>query len=203
VPARIAVVYYSSTGVCHRLAAEIAAGAEEAGAEVRLRRVAELAPPEAIAANERWAAHQAWAEGPDGVALVSPDDMTWANGYAFGSPTRFGGAAAQLKQFLDTLGRQWAQGQLADKVVTAFTSASTSHGGLESTILALLNHAYHWGSLVVPLGYSPPELFATGNPYGATWVSQKGSMPDDATINAARIQGARLARFAARVAGDD
>jgi NAD(P)H dehydrogenase (quinone) len=203
VPAKIAVIYYSSTGNCHRIAAELAAGAEEAGAEVRLRRVAELAPPEAIAYNERWVAHQAWAEGPDGVPEASHDDLTWANGYAFGSPTRFGGPAAQLKQFLDTTGGLWAKGQLADKVVTAFTSASTAHGGLESTILAMLNTAYHWGSLVLPLGYGAPELFASGNPYGATWVSRKGAEPDDVAVTAARLQGARLAKFAARVARDE
>jgi NAD(P)H dehydrogenase (quinone) len=67
-------------------------------------------------------------------------------------------------------------------------------------VLALLNTAYHWGSLVVPLGYTDPLLFRSGNPYGATWVSRKGSRPDDEAVEVARLQGRRLSRFAAAVA---
>ena len=195
----VTVVHYSATGNVHRLAAAVAEGATDAGAEVRLRRVAELAPPDAIAQNERWAEHHAWAEGPEGVAEVSLDDVDWADGIALGSPTRFGGPAAQLKQFLDTTGGLWAQGKLVDKVVTAFTSASTTHGGLESTILALQNIAYHWGAIVLPLGYTDPHLMETGNPYGATWVARKGAAPDDGALQAARLQGARLARVAGAI----
>ena len=197
----IAVIHYSATGNVHGLAQGIVQGAEDAGAEVRLRRVAELAPEEAIEQNERWAAHHEWATGPDGVDEVSLDDLEWAHGIALGSPTRFGGPAAQLKQFLDTTGGLWAQGKLADKVVTAFTSASTTHGGLESTILAIQNVAYHWGAIVLPLGYTDPHLMTTGIPYGATWVAKSGSAPDDDALRAARLQGARLARIAGAVAG--
>ena len=198
--ARIAVVHYSSTGNVHRLATALAEGAAAAGGEVRLRRVAELAPPDAIAYNPRWVAHQQWVEGPDGVALATLDDLAWANGIALGSPTRFGGPAAQLKQFTDSTGGLWAKGQLADKVVTAFTSASTGHGGLESTILATLNLAYHWGSLILPLGYGEVDAKALGNPYGASHVSTGGSAPDEASLAAARAQGARLVKFASIVA---
>ena len=198
--ARIVVVHYSSTGNVHRLAKALAEGATAAGGEVRLRRVAELAPPEAIAYNPRWVVHQQWAEGPDGLALATLDDLVWANGIALGSPTRFGGPAAQLKQFTDSTGGLWAKGQLADKVVTAFTSASTGHGGLESTILSTLNLAYHWGSLILPLGYGEADAKSLGNPYGASHVSSSGSAPDDDSLSAARAQGARLVKFAAIVA---
>jgi NAD(P)H dehydrogenase (quinone) len=196
---RIAVIHYSSTGNVYRLARALADGAEQGGAEVRLRRCAELAPAEAIARNERWMAHAAWAD--EHLELASLGDLEWCQGLALGSPTRFGLPTAQLKQFLDQTGGLWAQGKLADKVVTAFTSASTGHGGLESTLLAMLNTAYHWGSLVLPLGYTDPLLFETGNPYGATWVSRRSSAPDDDALAAARHQGARLARFARAVAG--
>jgi NAD(P)H dehydrogenase (quinone) len=199
-PARVAVVHYSSTGNVHRLAVAVAEGATAAGAEVRLRRVAELAPPEAIAYNPRWVAHKEWVESDAGVPLAALDDLDWANGIALGSPTRFGGPAAQLKQFTDSTGGLWAQGKLADKVVTAFTSASTGHGGLESTILATLNLAYHWGSLILPLGYGEAGAKALGNPYGASHVDRSGAAPDDASLGAARAQGARLARFATIVA---
>jgi NAD(P)H dehydrogenase (quinone) len=197
VGARIAVIFYSSTGNVHRLATALAEGASAAGAEVRVRPVAELAPPEAIAQNERWAAHR---EATKGDPIASLDDLEWADGFAFGSPTRFGLPSAQLKQFLDQTGGLWAKGALADKVGTAFTSASTGHGGLEATVLSINTVLYHWGSLVLPVGYTGAAASALGNPYGASWVSRKGAGPDDTALGAARHQGERLARFAAAVA---
>jgi len=196
--ARIAVIHYSATGVVFGLATALAEGAAAEGAEVRLRRVPELAPEGAIASNPRWAAHHARETGEGGTPLASLDDLAWADGIALGSPTRFGGPTAQLKNFLDQTGGLWFKGLLARKVVTAFTAASTSHGGLESTILATLNVAYHWGAIVMPLGYTAPVVNkVTGNPYGASWVSRKGSQPDDDALAAARAQGARLAQVAA------
>lgn len=195
---RIAVVHYSATGVVHALARALADSARDRGAEVRLLRVPELAPPEAIAANPRWAAHHAAETAPGGTPLVTMDDLAWADGIALGTPTRFGGPAAQLKNVLDQTGGLWFKGVMNGKVVTAFTSASTAHGGLESTILATLNVAYHWGALVMPLGYGPPVVSkVTGNPYGASWVSRKGSGPDEDALAAARAQGERLADVAA------
>jgi NAD(P)H dehydrogenase (quinone) len=193
---RIAVIYYSSTGNVGRLAQAIADGAQAEGAEVRIRPVAETAPPEAIAQNERWRAYRELTADEQTATL---DDVEWADGLALGTPTRFGGPASQLKAFLDTTGGLWGAGKLADKVVTGFTSASTAHGGLESTLLALYNHAYHWGSVVLPLGYTDPIVFSTGNPYGSSWVSRKGSSPDDDALLAARHQGARLSRVASRL----
>ncbi|WP_216204531.1 flavodoxin family protein [Amycolatopsis aidingensis] len=98
---RIAVVYYSATGNMHRLAEAFAEGAGDAGAEVRLRRVAELAPDSAIDANPAWRAHL---EDTAHIEHASLDDLVWATGFAFGTPTRFGNVSAQLKQFLDTTG---------------------------------------------------------------------------------------------------
>ena len=195
---KVSIIYYSATGNLHKLAAAIAEGAAESGAEVRVRRVAELAPAEAIAQNSRWAEHLAWAE--EHVELASLDDLDWADGIALGSPTRFGLPAAQLKQFLDQTGGLWYQDRLVDKVVTAFTSASTGHGGLESTVLAMLNTAYHWGSIVLPLGYTDPSVKETGNPYGTSFVSRKGSAPDDPTLATARHQGRRRVSVAGAMA---
>lgn len=196
----ILVVYYSATGNIASLAAALGAGAEQAGAEVRVRRVAETAPPEAIAANPRW---QQFVDDP-ADPLVELDDLAWARGLAMGSPTRFGGPAAQLKAFLDTTGPMWARGELLEKVGTSFTSASTAHGGLESTVLAMNNILYHWGCLVMPLGYLDRHVTkVTGNPYGASWVSRSGSVPDDDALHTARLQGARLARTAAALLSAD
>ncbi|MCX4824957.1 NAD(P)H:quinone oxidoreductase [Streptomyces sp. NBC_01142] len=170
----VAVVYYSSTGQVHQLARAAAEAAEKAGAEVRLRQVAELAPEDAIASNPAWVAHR---DATRDVAVAAVEDLEWADVVLFGSPTRFGLPAAQLKQFIDTTGGLWAQGKLVNKVVSSFVSTSTVHGGQESTILALNNTFYHWGSIIVPPGYADQVQFAAsnGNPYGASSVSANGT----------------------------
>jgi NAD(P)H dehydrogenase (quinone) len=188
---KIAVVFHSATGNVHALAHALAEGAEESGAEVRVRRAPEIAPPAAIAANERWQRYVD--EVAPTVQEVALDDLDWADGFAFGSPTRFGGPTAQLKSVLDSTGGLWFKGALADKVATGFTSASTGHGGLESTILALNNVFYAWGAIILPTGYTAPVFNEQGNPYGASWVSRKSAPPDDLALEAARQQGRRLA----------
>lgn len=193
---RIAVVFSSATGNVAAMAHAVAEGAATTGAEVRVRRVAETAPAEAIAANPRW---QSFVDScTDEIATL--DDLAWADGIALGTPTRFGGPTSQLKSFLDTTGGLWFSNALVDKAVTSFTSSSTQHGGLESTILALNNHAYHWGAVIVPLGYGDQHIArVTGNPYGASWVSRGGAAPDADCLEACRIQGRRLAHIAARL----
>ena len=197
---RVAVIYYSATGNVHALASAMAEGATNRGAEVRLRRVHELAPDTAIDANPAWRAHVDATK--DSVPEATLDDLEWANAYAFGTPTRFGNVTAQLKQFLDLSGGRWQAGKLQDKPVTSFTSSANRHGGQESTILALNNVFYHWGCLIVPPGYTDPLLFASGgNPYGVSWPSGSGEGPDEATLEAARYQGRRLVDIAARFNG--
>ena len=193
---RIAIIYYSATGNVHGLAQAVAEGAEEAGAEVRRRHVEELASEMIISQNQHWGRHRSIvADEP----IASLDDLEWADGIAFGTPTRFGNVAAQLKQFMDQAGRLWQEGKLADKVATTFTSSQTPHGGQESTILALNTTLYHWGMIIVPLGYTVHEVFAAGgNPYGASFTSHHlATGPDDKALDVARYQGKRLARFAA------
>ena len=187
---KVAVIYYSQTGTIHQLAQEYAAGAEKAGAEVRLRSVTELAPQAAIDSNEKWKAHREQiADQPEATA----DDILWADAVIFGTPTRYGNVSAQLKQFLDQLGPQWAQGQLADKVYSGFTSSSTLHGGQESTLLALYNTIYHFGGFIVPPGYTDGIMFQTGNPYGVSHVDGQGSIPvADETRQAARFAAERV-----------
>ncbi|MEU4127883.1 NAD(P)H:quinone oxidoreductase [Streptomyces wuyuanensis] len=194
--AKVAVIYYSSTGNVHQLAKAVAEGAEKAGAEVRLRRVPELAPDAAIDANPAWREH---VEATKDVEVATLDDLEWADAYALGSPTRFGNIAAQLKQYLDTTGGLWQQGVMADKPATGFTSAHNANGGNESTLLALYNTLHHWGSIIVSPGYTNPVVYgAGGNPYGTSHPGGAGA-PADETLEAARYQGERLARIAARL----
>jgi NAD(P)H dehydrogenase (quinone) len=194
----VAVIYYSATGSVHALASALADGAADEGADVRLRRVEELAPDAAIDRTPAWRAHVDTV-APQ-VAEAALEDLEWADAYAFGTPTRFGNPAAQLKQFLDTTGGLWAKGALADKAVTAFTAASNDHGGHESTILALSNVFYHWGSIIVPPGYTDKLLYASGgNPYGVSWTGGHSALPDEAALAAARYQGQRLAQVTGRL----
>ncbi len=196
---KVAVIYYSSTGTVHALAEAVAEGATSAGADVRLRRVAELAPDDAIDQNPLWRRH---ADATATIAQASVEDLAWADAYAFGTPTRFGAPAAQLKQFIDETGGLWHEGRLADKPVTAFTSAYNRHGGSEATILSLANVFYHWGALIVPPGYTDPVVYgAGGNPYGTSFVtsSANGDGPDTAALDAARHQGRRLAQITIRL----
>jgi NAD(P)H dehydrogenase (quinone) len=165
---RLAVIYYSSTGTIHGMAERLQQAGEKAGAEVRLRQVPELAPEEAIASNAAWSQHfDRTKDEPKATA----DDVVWADAVLFGSPTRYGNIASQLKQFLDTLGPQWAQGQLANKAYAGFTASQTAHGGQESTLLALYNTIHHFGGVVVAPGYTDPLKFADGNPYGVSHVT--------------------------------
>lgn len=195
----IAVFYYSSTGTIHALASAVAEGARDAGAQVRLRRVAELAPVSAVDANPAWRAHAD--EVASQVEVASLEDLRWADGYGFGTPTRFGTPAAQLKQFIDTTGGPWQEGVMADKPVTSFTSAVNNHGGAESTILALNNVFYHWGSLIIGPGYTDPVVYgAGGNPYGTSHATgMDASAPGPEVLAAARYQGQRLATITARM----
>ena len=110
---KVAVIYYSATGNVYRLARAVEEGAKEAGAEVRFRKVGELAPEEAIKSNPAW--HEHALETQD-VPEASLDDLEWADAYVFGTPTRYGNVSSQLKQFLDTTGPLWEEGKLADKV---------------------------------------------------------------------------------------
>jgi NAD(P)H dehydrogenase (quinone) len=198
-PAKIAVIYYSATGNVHALGQAVAEGAGGAGAEVRLRHVEELSSELLISQNQYWGRHRSQvAEAP----VATLDDLEWADGVAFGSPTRFGNIAAQLKQFMDQAGALWQEGKLADKVGTSFTASQTVHGGQEATILALNNTLYHWGMLILPLGYTVKEVFAAGgNPYGTSFVTgHTVTGPDEQALAVARYQGHRLARFSGVIA---
>jgi NAD(P)H dehydrogenase (quinone) len=198
--ANIAVIYYSSTGNAYKIAQAVEEGAASTGAETRLRKVRELAPDEAIATNKGWEQHLVATQHVPEATLA---DLEWADGFAFGTPTRFGAVSAQLKQFLDTTGGLWYQGKLADKAATAFVGASYAHGGQEVTLMTIYNVMYHWGAIIVPPSYTDKIVGkAGGNPYGTSYTDPRGGeLPED-VIAAAKYQGVRLARYAAVLAAN-
>lgn len=175
---KAAIVYYSSTGTNYQLARWAEEGAKAAGAEVKVLKVPEIAPPEAIESNAAWKAHH---EATKEVPEVTVDDLVWADAIVFSVPTRFGNVPGQVKQFIDTTGGVWAKGKLANKAVSAMTSAQNPHGGQEQTILQLYTTMYHWGAIIAAPGYTGEAVFAAGgNPYGTSvTVDQDGKMKEN------------------------
>ncbi|MER6943017.1 NAD(P)H-dependent oxidoreductase [Nonomuraea sp. NPDC000554] len=196
-PVKLSIVYYSSTGTTAEIAKELRDASVKAGAEVRLVKAAELAPRAAIEANPAWAAnHAATVDIPE----ATPEDIEWADAVLFGSATRFGNTSSQLQQFIDTLGGLWAQGKLANKVYSGFTSSALLHAGQETTLQALYTSVHHFGGIVVAPGFTSPVKFVDGNPYGTSHVDGQGTNPvDDTTRAAARVQAERVVRIAAQL----
>lgn len=196
---KVAVIYYSSTGTNHTTAQAVAEGVKAAGGEVRLRLVRETAPDAAIDSNPAWRAFVDAQKDPPKATL---DDLDWADAVIFGSPTRYGNVAAQLKAFIDSTGPLWMEGKLADKVYAGFTSAMNPHGGQESTLLALFNTVHHFGGYIVSPGYTDQSVFASGgNPYGpSVTTGMEGNGPTEADQAHAQYLGKRVAETAAKLA---
>lgn len=174
---KLAIIYYSSTGTNHQMAKWAEEAAQQAGAEVRVAKVKETAPQAAIDSNPGWKAHyEATQDVPEAeVALLE-----WADAIIFSVPTRYGHVPTQFQQFLDITGGAWAQGKLANKVVSAMSSAQNPHGGQEATVLAVYTSMFHWGAIVAAPGYNNPALFkAGGNPYGTTVTAGENGMVED------------------------
>lgn len=193
---KLAIVYYSTYGTNHAMAEIAAEAARAAGAEVRVLRVAETAPEAVVNSQDAWAAAAA---KQTAVPVATPADMEWANAYLFSGPTRFGQASSQIRSFIDTLGGVWFQGGLANKAISAMTSAQNAHGGQEATILGLYTSFLHWGSVIVAPGYTDASIFAAGgNPYG--YSHTQGTELDDKARAAIAHQAKRLVEVAAKLA---
>lgn len=163
---KLLIAYYSSTGTGVKMAKWAKEAAESTGAEVRLRKVHELAPDVAIDSNPLW---RKTVNETANIPEVTGDDLLWADAYVFSSPSRFGVMASQLKQFFDLQGGLWAQGKLANKFVTAFSSAQNPNGGQEQVIQGIYTVMQHWGAIIVSAGYVNASTFAAGgNPYGTS-----------------------------------
>ncbi|MFC5451042.1 NAD(P)H:quinone oxidoreductase [Paenibacillus aestuarii] len=175
----LAIIYYSSNGTNYQLAQWAAEGARQAGAEVKILKVAETVPQSIVDGQPSWKAHL---EATKNVPIATVEDLEWADAIIFSMPTRFGNLPAQLKQFLDTTGGLWAQGKTVNKVVSAMTSATNPNSGQEQTILQLYTSMYHWGAIVAAPGFTDQAVFtAGGNPYGTSvTVGQDGTIKEDA-----------------------
>ena len=202
---KIQVIFYSMYGHIYRMAEAVAEGAREVeGAEVTPHRVAELVPEEAL---ERVGAKSAQ-EGFAHIPLARTEQLPEADAIIFGTPTRFGNMAAQMRNFLDQTGQLWLKGALIDKVGSVFASTASQHGGQETTITSFHTTLLHHGMIIAGLPYSEPGLtvmneVSGGTPYGATTLAgPDGSrQPSENELTLARAQGRRVATLARRLKG--
>ena len=193
---KITVLFYSTYGTNHAIAEQAARAAEEAGAEVRLRRCAETAPQAVVDGQDAW---RAQLDKMQDIPEAKPEDMEWADGYFISAPTRFGVAASQFRTFIDTLGPLWQSGALANKAITATTSAQNPHGGQETTLQSIYVTAMHWGAIIVPPGYADGVKFGDGgNPYG--YSCEPGPLSDTGK-NSVAYQAKRLVEYAEKISG--
>lgn len=193
---KVLVLYYSTYGHIETMAQAVAEGARAVeGTQVDIKRVPELVP-EDVAKAGHYKLEQA-------APIARPEELAEYDAIIFGTPTRFGNMAAQMKNFLDQTGGLWAQGKLVGKIGSVFTSTATQHGGQESTLLTFHTVLLHHGMSVVGLPYSfqgqtDNTQITGGTPYGASTIANgDGSrQPSDNELDGARFQGRHVAQMA-------
>ena len=197
--AKVLVLYYSSYGHIETMAGAVAEGVREAGAQATVKRVPETVPEE-VARKSGFKLEQK-------APVASIDELAEYDGIAFGTPTRFGNMAGQMKNFLDQAGGLWMKGALVGKAAAVFTSSATQHGGQESTILTFHPVLLHLGFVIVGLPYAfqgqmgVAEVMGT-SPYGASTIAggDGSRQPSKVELEGARYLGRHLAQVAAKLA---
>ncbi|MBI1403304.1 MAG: NAD(P)H:quinone oxidoreductase [Porphyrobacter sp.] len=197
---KVLVLYYSSYGHIEAMAEAVAEGARSvAGAEVSIKRVPELVS-DTVAKGAGMKLDQS-------APIATPDELANYDAIIFGTPTRFGNMAAQMRNFLDQTGPLWFQNKLVGKVGSVFVSTASQHGGQETTITSFHTTLLHHGMVIVGLPYTfagNAEMgeISGGTPYGAsTLAGADGSrMPSDNELAGARFQGRHVAEIAAKLA---
>lgn len=204
---KILIVYYSMYGHVFQMARAVEKGVQSvADAEVLFRRVEEF--PENMAhIRESDHARPVWEEQKK-IPVCSLDDLRTADGILFGTSTRFGNMAAQMKRFIDSTAQLWLEGALEGKPAGIFTSTATAHGGQETTALTFMVPLLHLGMLIVGVPYSTPGMLHTegrgGTPYGASTLagSQNQLKPAPEDLEIAAAQGRRVALIASKLKTD-
>ena len=200
---KVQVIFYSMYGHVWRMAEAVAQGAKEVnGAEVSIYQVPELVPPEILQKSGALEAKKQFSHIP----VAEPEVMAEADAVIFGTPTRYGNMASQMKNFLDRTGGLWAKNALVGKVAGVFTSTATQHGGQETTIISTIIPLLHLGFIIVGLPYSEQRQMTMseitgGSPYGASTIAgTDGSrLPSENELAMARFQGRYIAEIAQKL----
>jgi NAD(P)H dehydrogenase (quinone) len=195
---KLLVLYYSTYGHVEALAKAVADGARSVpGVDVALKRVPETMPDDV--------ARKAGVKLDQSAEVASPKELGQYDAIVFGTPTRFGNMAAQMRNFLDQTGGLWVQGELVGKVGSVFVSTGTG-GGNESTIISFVTTLMHHGMIYVGLPYACKQLaditeVKGGSPWGAgTIAGADGSRkPSEKELAQARFQGRHVADVTRRL----
>src|ERR1700731_1578394 len=197
---KVLVLYYSSYGHIEEMAAAVAEGAREAGAQVDIKRVPELVPDE-VARNSHYKVDQA-------ASLAKIDNLAAYDAIIVGAGTRFGRLSSQMANFLDQAGGLWVRGALHGKVGGAFTSTATQHGGQETTLFSIITNLLHFGMVIVGLNYGfagqmKLDEVTGGSPYGTTTIAggDGSRQPSENELAGARYQGRVIAETAKKLHG--
>jgi NAD(P)H dehydrogenase (quinone) len=198
--ANVLVLYYSSYGHIEAMARAQAEGAARVPkSSVVVKQVPELVPAE-ICKSSGFVLDQP-------AAQATPDELRRYDAIIFGTPTRFGNMAAQMRNFLDQTGALWGEGALVGKVGSVFCSTASQHGGQETTITSFHSTLLHHGMIIVGLPYTFKDLTTMrevtgGTPYGASCITGAGPelrMPSNLELEMCRFQGEHVARITSRL----
>jgi NAD(P)H dehydrogenase (quinone) len=204
---KVLVVYYSLYGHVQKLAQAVAAGVSVVpGVEPVLRRVQEFEDIEREVIPKSEHARAVWEHHKD-VPVCSLDDLKAADGFVFGTPTRFGNMTAQMKRLFDGAVHLWLEGALEGKPAGIFVSTATTHGGQETTPFTMMAPLLHLGMIIVGVPYSTPGMLHTegrgGTPYGSSTVagSKNELVPTREDLEIAQALGKRVAEITKKVRG--
>lgn len=156
---RMIVLYHSRTGHTEKMARAVAEGASALGLEVAVAR----------------------AEG------FKPEKLKDYDAIAVGSPTYYGGMAAEVKRLIDDSVR--LHGSLEGKVGGAFASSANVGGGNETTVLDILQALLIHGMVV--------QGTHAGDHYGPVAVGA----PDERALEECRNLGRRMAKLTQALGG--
>jgi NAD(P)H dehydrogenase (quinone) len=196
---KVLVLYYSSYGHIEQMAKAAAEGvAKVSGVTAVVKRVPETVSAE-VAKQMHFKLEQA-------APIATVDELADYDAIIFGTPTRYGNMAAQMKTFIDMTGALWMKGALVGKVGSVISSSATQHGGQETTITSFHTVLFHHGMVVVGLPYSCQAQMGVdeikgGSPYGASTIAgADGSrQPSEQELGMARFQGEHVAKIAAKL----
>jgi NAD(P)H dehydrogenase (quinone) len=196
----VLVLYYSSYGHIEAMAYAQAEGAARVpNARVVVKRVAELVPAD-LAKASGFKLEQS-------APIATPDELEQYDAIVFGTPTRFGNMAAQMRNYLDQTGGLWTRGALVGKIGSVFCSTASQHGGQETTITSFHTTLLHHGMVIVGLPYTFKDLATMrevtgGTPYGASCVTGADAelrMPTALELEMCRYQGEHVTRITSRL----
>lgn len=206
-PINVSIIFYSMYGHVYQMAEAVAEGSNSvSGADGKIYQVPELMPEEVLKDSGAWEAKQAF----DHIPEATPEVLEESDAVIFGTPTRFGMMASQMRNFLDQTGKQWAEGALTGKVGSVFASIGGQHGGHETTVRSFHTTLLHHGMAVVGVPYFEDRLnemdeISGGTPYGATTVAGPagGRTPSENELEIAKTQGKHVAEMSLQLSSQE